>query len=1087
VTLRLPAHTLLLAGLLALAAPLQAQYFGRNKVQYQPFDFEVIRTEHFDVHFYPQERQAAMDAARLAERAYARLSRVLQHEFDERKPIILYASHSDFQQTNTLHGFIEEGTGGVTEAAKRRIIMPFTGSYAEFEHVFTHELVHAFQYDIIFRSALRDVTPFGFRPHLWFMEGMAEYLSVGRIDANTHAWLRDAVTSGYMRSIAEMSRRDDYLSYRFGQSLWTYIGGKWGDEVVGVLLQRAPRMGLDRAFEMTLGVTLDELSDEWLTQVRSTYLPQTVDMERPHQFATRLTDHESLSDPWFVAPAISPNGRRMTYLSQREGFFLDLWLADAQTGEPIERLVEASREADFESLRYSTSSAAFAPDGRRLVFAAQHGGRDVLYVYDVEARRVTRRLEFELNGIANPTWAPDGQRIAFTGLDGGISDLFVTDLQGRLLRLTRDRYADLMPAWSPDGRSIAFATDRGPDTDFERLSFGNLRVAVYDLDSDRIRVLPHQEQGRNLNPVWAPDSRSLVWVGDRTGTHDLYLFELDTERLSRITRLLSGVLSATAMTPTLSWARDDGRLLFVYFERAGYNIYSVADPRALRRDEAGAPAFADATGGEPDGEASDPPQIASAPLTPFTVGVVPPAEVAPPVRNAFAGSFYRTDDGFRASQRLEVREPADGPLSLMALLDSAALALPDTSGFELLDYRARLSVDAVGRPSVGVGIGAGGYDRGGVYGGSYLVMSDMLGNHSLVGAASVNGSISDASMLLGYGYLRHRVNLGVGFEQYPLYRYLGQSAFPLANDDQVVTDVWTRDVVRVLSGQIAYPLSSFRRIELGANAYLVSRDTVFRGLNLTAGGPVQITREGRSTAFLQPTAALVFDNSLFGWTGPIYGTRYRLQFSQMLGEYHYGETLADIRQYANWRRAIVLATRVFGLMRDGRDEDVFSYYWGGPYFLRGYGSGSWSDAECQPVDEQLDPQLSFCPQRDQLFGSSFVMATAELRFPVITQLQFGSVASLPPVDAVLFAEGGMAWDDRVCLRSACEGADGHRVRLGWGRPAGRSPLLYRRPLYSAGIGIRLNVFYAVLRLDYAFPLSRPDRGGRFSLAFGPSF
>ena len=65
--------------LLALAVPAHAQYFGRNKVQYRAFDFDVIRTEHFDVYFYAEEREAALDAARMAERAYARLSRVLQH------------------------------------------------------------------------------------------------------------------------------------------------------------------------------------------------------------------------------------------------------------------------------------------------------------------------------------------------------------------------------------------------------------------------------------------------------------------------------------------------------------------------------------------------------------------------------------------------------------------------------------------------------------------------------------------------------------------------------------------------------------------------------------------------------------------------------------------------------------------------------------------------------------------------------------------------------------------------------------------------------------------------------------------------
>jgi len=155
---------LLIAALFATAAApstASAQYFGRNKVQYRSFDFQVIRTEHFDVYYYPRERIAALDAARMIERSYGRLSRVLQHDFQERKPFIVYASHSDFQQTNALGGFIDESTGGATEALKSRMILPFTGSYADFDHVMTHELVHGFQYDVIFRrGVMTEASPF---------------------------------------------------------------------------------------------------------------------------------------------------------------------------------------------------------------------------------------------------------------------------------------------------------------------------------------------------------------------------------------------------------------------------------------------------------------------------------------------------------------------------------------------------------------------------------------------------------------------------------------------------------------------------------------------------------------------------------------------------------------------------------------------------------------------------------------------------------------------------------------------------------------------------------------------------------------
>ena len=191
------------------ATPLAAQYFGQNKVQYRTFDFKVIQTEHFEVYFYDQERAAALDAARIAERAYARLSRVLHHQFQSRKPIILYASQSDFQQTNAIGGEISEATGGVTEFFKHRMVLPFTGSYAELEHVMQHEMVHQFQYDVFShgRAGAGVGTIISVNPPLWFMEGMAEYLSIGPIDPHTAMWLRDASLEGHLPTIRSEERR----------------------------------------------------------------------------------------------------------------------------------------------------------------------------------------------------------------------------------------------------------------------------------------------------------------------------------------------------------------------------------------------------------------------------------------------------------------------------------------------------------------------------------------------------------------------------------------------------------------------------------------------------------------------------------------------------------------------------------------------------------------------------------------------------------------------------------------------------------------------------------------------------------------
>jgi hypothetical protein len=206
-----------------------AQPFGRNKVHYEDLAFRVLVTPHFDIYYYPAEHEATLHAARMAERWYDRLSATLHHQFTERQPIVFYASHAQFAQTNVLPGFIPDSVGGVTEHERGRVVLPFAAGLGDTDHVLGHELVHAFQRDIL-RSTGRSMSLLP----LWFLEGMAEYLSIGRLDANTAMWLRDAVRE----PLPSIDRLDDgrWFPYRYGQALWAYLVGRFGEEVVDTSL-----------------------------------------------------------------------------------------------------------------------------------------------------------------------------------------------------------------------------------------------------------------------------------------------------------------------------------------------------------------------------------------------------------------------------------------------------------------------------------------------------------------------------------------------------------------------------------------------------------------------------------------------------------------------------------------------------------------------------------------------------------------------------------------------------------------------------------------------------------------------------------
>src|SRR5262245_59317455 len=290
------------------ASTAHAQYFGQNKVQYEQFKFKVKATEHFDIYYYPEEQQAVELAARMAERWYARLSRVLRHDLSSRQPIILYAAHPHFQQTNAIEGDIGEGTGGVTEMFKRRVVLPFAGGLAETDHVLGHELTHAFQYDIAAKEDAegRPTGPGVLSLPLWFIEGMAEYLSLGPVDSSTALWVRDASSREKMPSIKKLGD-PDFFPYRYGHAFWAYVAGRWGDSAVCDMLRATgPSGDVNSALAEVLGTDADTLTKDWHAETQKTYAALFESTRKPETFAKTLENEKTSGGSLNVAPALSP-------------------------------------------------------------------------------------------------------------------------------------------------------------------------------------------------------------------------------------------------------------------------------------------------------------------------------------------------------------------------------------------------------------------------------------------------------------------------------------------------------------------------------------------------------------------------------------------------------------------------------------------------------------------------------------------------------------------------------------------------------------------------------------------------------------
>ena len=545
----------LLAGLVPAVAA-QFGYFGQNKIQYRRFDWRVLRGEHVDLYYYPEEEELGRVALAYAEESYDSLERRFAHAVRRRVPLIIYASHTDFEQTNILPFVPPEGLLGVTEFLKRRVTLPFTGSYTEFRHTLRHELVHVFQLSLYGEAAARHPRARLPGMPLWLTEGLAEYFSAGE-DSRDEMILRDLTITGDLPTLGQLAYASGGIVYPLGGTIVRFLGTTYGDWRIGELYRELWKyMTFEDAVRGVYGKTLAQLSEEWLYWMRRRYYP-AVEQGRPLAVSAELLARLAIKPAAYRLPGDSTAA--VLYFSPSTGY-TNIYARSlgSRRSHPV---VKGERSPEFESFHFFESRMDVSASGV-VVFGSRYLDRDALFFWSLTKRRVVGRYQFpELVSILSPAWVPDGESVVFSGLAvSGYSDLYRLWLaDGRLERLTSDRYQDLDPTVSPDGRSVVFASDR---TAFGPSAARNL--FTLDLATGAIRYLTYgrwQDDG----PRWSTTTHRVYFSSDRDGIPQIY--SVDSSGAGRReTSTLNG-----AFDP--QYVEGEDGLVFGGFADLSWNLY----------------------------------------------------------------------------------------------------------------------------------------------------------------------------------------------------------------------------------------------------------------------------------------------------------------------------------------------------------------------------------------------------------------------------------------------------------------------------------------------------------------------------------
>lgn len=1041
-----------LAPLMALLVPTPASaqgYFGRNKVQYEKFDWKILKSEHFDNFFYPAESVMVHDAGRMAERWYARHSDTFRHAFD-RKELVFYADHPDFEQTNVIGEQLEEGTGGVTESNRTRVIMPFTGYYKDEDHVLGHELVHVFQYNIAEGTPGGGLMRLDALP-LWLIEGMAEYFSLGRDDPLTAMWMRDAVMRNKFPTIKQLTTDPRFFPYRYGQALWAYVGGRWGDRAVVDVYRAALRVGWDNALVRVLGEGQDSLSKDWAAANRQMYLPEIAGRVHPDSVGAKLVGLERSGD-YNLSPTISPDGKLFAFFSSRNLFSIDLFVGDAVTGKIIKKLGGPSSDGHFDAISWTQSAGDWSPDSKQFAFIVYADGNNEIALLNTQTTKVERRIKLPgIGSVMHISWSPDGKSLVFSGQAGGISDLYLLDLAaGTVKQLTNDKYADYQPTWSPDGKTIAFSSDRAPSTDFNTLTDSPLQLATYDVATGRISVFSPFAHGKHLNPQFSPDGRDLFFISDQDGIPDIYRLNLASGQVFRITHVATGVNGLTTFSPALSVSRQTGRMLFNTFYDQGNEI------RALDASE---------TVG-----------------TPITGALVAEGAQLPP--------------------------PGVTRSLVMSYLADATTGLPSGADFEVVPYRSTFSLDAIGQPSIGVS--AGGPFGTGVAGGVSMIFGDQLSDKQIFAAIQANGTVKDIGGQVQYYNLKNRWNYGAGVAHIPYLTgglYLQDTTLKTSQGDvqgYTVNQLLQRIYIDQAQIFTQYPFSTTKRVEFAANVTHYGFDsevfkTVYVGNTVVDQVDEKVASGYDPIWFAEPSVALVGDNSYSAFTSPVQGERYRLEYRPTFGSASYQTLSLDYRRYT-FMRPFSLAFRGISLGRYGAGSEKlntsYPIYLGEETLIRGYGYGSFTSDECAVTGGGSTTQSSGCPAFERLFGSKVAVVNAEFRIPLLGTEGFG-LLNFPyiPTEIAPFFDAGVSYTesqnpDFRFTRAA------NTIPTGCSQPKTNAeaqqlayyPCADRIPVFSTGVSMRFNLMgYAILEAYVAHPFQRPTKNWVWGFQLAPGW
>jgi hypothetical protein len=585
-------------GLLCSWAPFHAQgqtvhaqsqmapYYGKNQIHYDKFEWHIYKTDHFEIYYYPENERHLERVASYAESAYQQVSSDLRHDLNQRVPLIIFKTHSEFEQQNIAPGAAQEGVLAFAEGERNRMVLPIDLPSDLLYGLIVHELTHVFQYDFIPMSLLRRNIP------LWVHEGGAEY-ERGIWDPLDLMTVRDAAVADIIPRMSQMEGYGDFgsprLVYNLGHALYEFIEARWGKDGVRQFLfslRKSAIGGGSSPYEEAFQMTAREFDQQFEKYLKDRFKAFR-DKERPADYGQDLSPDPEKS-PYTSSISIepSPSGDLIAVMTgNRRDQELDIIMVSTKDGSVVKNLTSGfDMDRGFEYIAQPSLSnmvpwMSWSPVGDRLAYFVRNEKHKTLIIQNVLTGKIEHR--FSLQSVDNPespNISPDGRTVLFSGLRSAIGDIFKLDINtGDITNLTNDNFADYAPIHSPDGSFIVYmARVSGSQKLFRLDADGKKTQLTFGTQDEASAKFVNADTIIFSSTATDPATPLTPEVARNGNIFNLWSLSLKNGELRQYTDALGGVLSPVVLSKDAATPK----LAFVGYYKGGYTLhtYDLKEP-----------------------------------------------------------------------------------------------------------------------------------------------------------------------------------------------------------------------------------------------------------------------------------------------------------------------------------------------------------------------------------------------------------------------------------------------------------------------------------------------------------------------------